>query len=96
MSPTLQMAVSIRNNNVARFCEECVLWRVFRFHLGASYTEDPKYYARLQTAVARDLGCPAGPQAGPHTDAALKHSLTSSRDAAGTNFFYKDDLAPLS
>ena len=38
MSPTLQMAVSIRNNSVASFCEECVLWRVFGFHLTASYT----------------------------------------------------------
>ena len=33
MSPTLQMAVSIRNDSVASFCEECVLWRVFGFHL---------------------------------------------------------------
>ena len=34
MSPALQMAVSIhRPNNVARFCEECVLWRVFGFRL---------------------------------------------------------------
>ena len=32
-SPTLQMAVSIRRNSVASFCEECVLWRVFCFHL---------------------------------------------------------------
>ena len=31
MSPTLQMALSIRNNSVASFCEECVLWRVFVF-----------------------------------------------------------------
>ena len=35
MSPTLQMTVSIRNNSVASFCEECVLWRVFGFHFTA-------------------------------------------------------------
>ena len=29
------MAVAIRNNSVASFCEECVLWRVFGFHLTA-------------------------------------------------------------
>ena len=33
MSPTLQMAVSLRNNS----CEECVLWRVFGFHLTAPH-----------------------------------------------------------
>ena len=31
MSPTLQLAVSKRNNNVASFCEECVLWQVMGF-----------------------------------------------------------------
>ena len=31
--PTLQMAVSTRNNSVASFCEECVLWRVFGLRL---------------------------------------------------------------
>ena len=37
--PTLQMAVSIglHNNRVAILCEECVLWRVFRFHLTAPH-----------------------------------------------------------
>ena len=35
MSPALQMTVSIRNNSVASFCEECVLWRGFCFHLNA-------------------------------------------------------------
>ena len=35
MSPTLQMVVSIHNNSVASFCGECVLWRVFGFHLTA-------------------------------------------------------------
>ena len=35
MSHTLQMAVSIRNNSVTSFYEECVLWRVFDFHLTA-------------------------------------------------------------
>ena len=35
MSPTLQMAASIRKNSVASFCEECVVWRVFGFHLTA-------------------------------------------------------------
>ena len=39
------------------------------------YTELSKYYARLQTAVARGLGSSAGRQAGPHTDAAPKLSL---------------------
>ena len=38
MSPTLQMAVLIRNNSVASFCEECVSWRVFGFHLTAPYS----------------------------------------------------------
>ena len=37
MSPTLQMAVYIRNNSVASVCEECVLWRVFGFHLTTPY-----------------------------------------------------------
>ena len=37
MSPTLQMAVSIRNNSVASFSEECVLWRVFGFRLTTPY-----------------------------------------------------------
>ena len=37
MSPTLQMAVSIRNNSVASFCEECVSWRVFGYDLTALY-----------------------------------------------------------
>ena len=36
MSPTLQIAVSI-HNSVANLCEECVLWRVFDFHLTATY-----------------------------------------------------------
>ena len=35
----------------------------------------PKYYARIQTAVARGVGLPAGRLAGRHTDAAPKHSL---------------------
>ena len=35
MFPTLQRAVSIHNNSVASFCEECVLWRAFGFHLTA-------------------------------------------------------------
>ena len=39
------------------------------------YTELPKYYTRLQTAVARGLGLPAGRLAGQHTDAPPKHSL---------------------
>ena len=37
MSPTLQMSVSIHNNNFASFCEECVLWWVFGFHLTAPH-----------------------------------------------------------
>ena len=37
MSPPLEMAVSIRNNNVASFCEQCVSWRVFGFHLAVPY-----------------------------------------------------------
>ena len=36
VSPILQMAVSI-HNSVASFCEECVLWRVFGFHLTVPY-----------------------------------------------------------
>ena len=39
------------------------------------YTESSKYYARIQTAVARGLGFPAGRHAGRFTDAAPKHSL---------------------
>ena len=38
MSPILQVAVSIRKDSVASFCEECVLWQVFGFHLIAPYT----------------------------------------------------------
>ena len=37
MSPTLQMAVSICNKSVARYCDKCVLWRVFDFHWTAPY-----------------------------------------------------------
>ena len=37
MSRILQMTLSIRSNSVAIFCEECVLWRVFGFHLTAPY-----------------------------------------------------------
>ena len=39
------------------------------------YTELTKYYARLQTAVARGHGLPVGRLAGRHSDAAPKHSL---------------------
>ena len=39
------------------------------------YTELPKYYTRLQTAVIRGLGWPASRLVGHHTDAAPKHSL---------------------
>ena len=38
MSPTLEMAVSIRNYSVASFYEDCVLWQMFGFHLTTSYT----------------------------------------------------------
>ena len=38
MSPTLQMVVSICNKNVTSFCEECVLWWVFGFHLSVTHT----------------------------------------------------------
>ena len=37
MSPTLWMAVSISNNCVISFCEECILWQVFGFHLTDFY-----------------------------------------------------------
>ena len=37
MSSNLQMAVSI-HNSVANFCEDCVLWRMFEFHLTVPYT----------------------------------------------------------
>ena len=40
MSPTLQMSVSIRNNSVASFCDECVLWRLFDFHVTAPHRDD--------------------------------------------------------
>ena len=39
MSPTLQVEVSILKDSIARFCEECVLWRVFGFHFDC-----PSYY----------------------------------------------------
>ena len=39
-----------------------------------SYTESSKYYAHIQTALARSLGLPAGRLAGHHSDAASKHS----------------------
>ena len=38
MSPTLQMAVSIRNGSVASFCEDCISWRLFGFHLTNPHT----------------------------------------------------------
>ena len=37
MSPTLQMAVSLSYNSISSFCKECVLRRVFDFHLTAPY-----------------------------------------------------------
>ena len=37
MSPTLQMAISMCNNSTSSFCEECVSWRVFGFHLTAPH-----------------------------------------------------------
>ena len=37
MLPTLPIALWIRNNSVASFCEECVLWRVFGFNLTTTY-----------------------------------------------------------
>ena len=37
ISPTLEMAVSIRNNSVDRFCEECAFWWVIGFHLSAPH-----------------------------------------------------------
>ena len=43
-----------------------------KFHVD---TELPNYYARLQTAVARGIGLPAGRLPGPYTDAAPKRSL---------------------
>ena len=38
-------------------------------------TESSKYYARMQTAVARGLGLPAAWLVGHYSDAASKHSL---------------------
>ena len=38
-------------------------------------TESSNYYERIQTAVARGLGLPAGRLAGHHTDSASKHSF---------------------
>ena len=40
-----------------------------------SDTKLPKYYVRLQTAVAHSLGWPADRLVGCHTDAAPEHSL---------------------
>ena len=37
--------------------------------------ELPKYYVRLQTAVARNLGLPVSRLVGRHTNAATKHLL---------------------
>ena len=42
------------------------------------YTESSKYYARLQTTVARGLGWPSSRLTGLHTAAAPKHSLCFS------------------
>ena len=39
------------------------------------YIELPKYYARLQTVVARGFGFPVGRLPAPHIDATLEHSL---------------------
>ena len=44
-------------------------------NLSRSYTESSKYYARIQTAVARGLIVPAARLADHHSDAASKHSL---------------------
>ena len=48
---------------------------IFNCFMYIKNTEIPKYYARLQTAVARGLGLPASRLAGHHTDASPKHSL---------------------
>ena len=48
----------------------------FNFYLLLNLsTESSKYYARIQTAVARGLGLPTRRLAGHHSDAASKHSL---------------------
>ena len=44
MSLTLQMAVSICNNSVASFCEECVLRRAFGFHFTVPYRLNRRNY----------------------------------------------------
>ena len=49
MSPTPKMAVSIRNNSVASFCKECVLWWVFGFHLTAPHI----YHHHLQSVLPK-------------------------------------------
>ena len=38
-----ELVVSIRNNKVANFCEERVLWRVFGFHMTAPYNINIHY-----------------------------------------------------
>ena len=52
ISPTVKMAVSIRNNSVASFWEECVLWRVVGFHLTA-----PRVFAHKHTQSFTDWVC---------------------------------------
>ena len=51
MSPTLQIAVYIRNNSVANFCEECVLWRVFGFHLTVPHASSESSWVRHNVLV---------------------------------------------
>ena len=58
-----------------------VSWQIiyFSFSKGGKlffvYTELPKYYAQLLTAVTRGLGLPAGQLAGHRLDVAPKYSL---------------------
>ena len=51
MSATLQMTVSIRNNSVASFCEECVSWRVFDFNLTDPHSSNQVSEVILQTNI---------------------------------------------
>ena len=64
MLPVLQIAVSIRNNSVASFCEECVLWQVFGFHLTAPHMLWISYAFTLMLVTNMRIDLQSGSKAG--------------------------------
>ena len=63
------LEVSMRCSNITQSFKEDHRWLTLFV-----CTESFKYYARIQTAVARGHGLPADRQAGHYTHAASKHS----------------------